>query len=883
MTLIDHALSYAKRGALVFPLKPNKTPYSDNGMKDGTTDADQITRWWDRWPDALIGCRVPEPVVVLDIDPRHGGDNVWNALIESYGGFRIGRQHHSGRNDGGFHAWGQHPGGKLSTKRLTNWAVANGCAHKLTTPAGREKWTCGIDILHHGHRYTVLPPSPHPETGHPYEWDIHGKPLAFPQWLTELLAPPDPKPATPPQRERINVDGDSIADWYTNHARWGDILTGWHVVAGDGEHDGSRWRHPNATADYSATIKHGCLFVYSDQTEFEQTETDDPNGYTKFKAFSEARHAGNMSDAARAAREMRDGATTTRRRSTATVAPDPARDEPTEEPWPEPVTITDSPRPPFPLHIFPPWISAQVAQAAEEMQLTPDLAAQLAITAMSIVTAGRVEVKVNGRWKEWTNTYTVTALPPSAGKSPTVGMMTGALDRWEEELAEDAERLIDDRTIDRKDLEKQRDDAQKRGEISAAKGFADQLRDIPPIVAPRLMADDATPEKLVDMLHDQNGRLALVSTEGGLFGMMVGRYSDKANLDVYLGAWSGDTIRVDRVERGSKVVRRPRLSIGLTVQPTVLVEVGRNRELVGRGLTARFMYSRPMDTVGIRDKTRESTYCDSIEARYEAEILKIARIVNEQYADEPLRLEFSPEARKTFLAWTAAREELLKPFGPLRHMAEWVAKCDSTTARLAGQLHVADGINGTVIDLATVERAIEVGDYWTEHARSTFDVMGASDDLGHARHIHEWLAGRSDQSATITFRDIQQHIKKRVPKVADMVPAVDLLVEYGWLRPLFDGDIGMHVGRGKPSPSFAIHPALLSSPMIPHIPHIRPQNENGPPQNENVGDMGEVGPKRPSETTSYINESQEQDAPDPGPTSPTSTPDDDIDLSTLEF
>ena len=28
----------------------------------------------------------------------------------------------------------------------------------------------GIDVLHHGHRYSILPPSLHPETGQPYTW-----------------------------------------------------------------------------------------------------------------------------------------------------------------------------------------------------------------------------------------------------------------------------------------------------------------------------------------------------------------------------------------------------------------------------------------------------------------------------------------------------------------------------------------------------------------------------------------------------------------------------------------------------------------------------------------------------------------------------------------
>jgi Protein of unknown function (DUF3987) len=57
-------------------------------------------------------------------------------------------------------------------------------------------------------------------------------------------------------------------------------------------------------------------------------------------------------------------------------------------------------------------------------------------------------------------------------------------------------------------------------------------------VAPRLIFDDVTPEKLATMLHQHGGRLAIASAEGGIFELMAGRYSKNAspNLDVWIGA-----------------------------------------------------------------------------------------------------------------------------------------------------------------------------------------------------------------------------------------------------------------------------------------------------------------------------------------------------------
>ena len=72
-TMIDHALSYAALGLEVFPLRPDKTPYTTHGMTEATADLATVKAWWDAHPDALIGCRVPIDVLILDIDIRHGG------------------------------------------------------------------------------------------------------------------------------------------------------------------------------------------------------------------------------------------------------------------------------------------------------------------------------------------------------------------------------------------------------------------------------------------------------------------------------------------------------------------------------------------------------------------------------------------------------------------------------------------------------------------------------------------------------------------------------------------------------------------------------------------------------------------------------------------
>src|SRR5699024_11098989 len=88
------------------------------------------------------------------------------------------------------------------------------------------------------------------------------------------------------------------------------------------------------------------------------------------------------------------------------------------------------------------------------------------------------------------------------------------------------------------------------------------------------------------------------SAEGGIFDILAGRYSGGSpNLNVFLKGHGGDMLLVDRKGRPAERIDNPALTLGLTVQPTVIDDLGRTAVFRGTGLLARFLYSLPENTI----------------------------------------------------------------------------------------------------------------------------------------------------------------------------------------------------------------------------------------------------------------------------------------------
>lgn len=184
MTNLEHAQNYAVRGWRVLPLhwikedgscscgkrsceSPGKHPIAQLakfGSRSASNNVATVGDWWGVMPKANVGIATGKEsgLVVLDVDPRHGGSESIKWLIEEHGDFTQTLAVKTG--SGGLHYYYRHPGFDVSNS-----------AGALSE---------GIDVRGEG-GYVVAPPSNH-ASGGSYGWafdDSERGVAAMPGWI----------------------------------------------------------------------------------------------------------------------------------------------------------------------------------------------------------------------------------------------------------------------------------------------------------------------------------------------------------------------------------------------------------------------------------------------------------------------------------------------------------------------------------------------------------------------------------------------------------------------------------------------------------------------------------------------------------------------------
>lgn len=198
-----YAVKYASGGLPVFPVhsigdtgrctcgrdcpSPGKHPLTRNGVKDATTELDQLATWWIEWPWANVALATGGAVYVIDLDGEEGMES-WRQLCAAHN-TPVVHTRMSVTGGGGRHLFYRPPDPDL---RNTHWRVGP----KIDTRGAGG--------------YVLLPPSWH-ISGQRYEWRASPLPtMPMPAWLVDLIKP---RMATAPQQPRFRYGETTSYGW----------------------------------------------------------------------------------------------------------------------------------------------------------------------------------------------------------------------------------------------------------------------------------------------------------------------------------------------------------------------------------------------------------------------------------------------------------------------------------------------------------------------------------------------------------------------------------------------------------------------------------------------------------------------------------------------
>lgn len=487
--------------------------------------------------------------------------------------------------------------------------------------------------------------------------------------------------------------------------------------------------------------------------------------------------------------------------------------------WPKLVPLCAPNLPQLDLAHLPYWAGDYARAIAADTETPPELAVGMVLVACATAAARRLRVMVKPGYFEPCNLWVVAALPPGNRKSAVQSAATAPLVDWERDQATIIEPEIKRITSERKTLEarakekrskaaKEKDHGKAAELASEAADIEAELPDIP--MQPQIWTSDATPERLGALLTEHGECMAWLSSEGGVFDLLQGRYSNGIpNLDLVLKAHSGDAERVDRGSRPAVFLKSPRLSIGLSPQPDVLRGLAAKPGFRGRGLLGRFLYLLPQSPLGYRT-LQSNPVPEGMRDAYAAGLramLDWEPLTDENGEERPYVLRLSNEAYAEWYDFAQTIEVQMRPSRELEHFTDWAGKAPGAAARLAGVLHSIKHAHGTpwdaTIPAETMTAALEIMAVITQHSLAAMDMMGADPTIAAARQVWNWIErGRLER---FTVREAFNALRGTFPRVEMLRDALEPLEERGYLEvvdPPRDGP-----GR-PPSPMVQIRPEI---------------------------------------------------------------------------
>ena len=423
--------------------------------------------------------------------------------------------------------------------------------------------------------------------------------------------------------------------------------------------------------------------------------------------------------------------------------------------WPPPEQIVPAlAAAPYPIEALPEGVREAVLEVQGFLQAPLSMVATSALVTMSLAAQGIADVERAEGLRGPCSLFSITVAESGERKSACDNFFARPLREYEQAR-------LDENLEQAKDYEAElaawnarmealtaglRKEKGKSASADSVAELAEAQRAKPEAPRmPQMFYEDTTPESIAWGLAKKWPSAAIMAAEGGMVlgGHGMGKETLVRNLALLNVLWDGANVTVDRRTKESFRVAGARLTVGIQVQPGLLLDFVQGTRGLARssGFLARFLIAWPESTQGYRDYVDPPPGYPALEA-YHARLramLERQGTLDEHGRLVPRVLPLEPAAKQSWVTWHDNVEHSMRPTREMADLRDVAAKAADNLARVAGVLAVFEDPGAVVVAERHVCAAAAILNWHLQEARRFFGATSPPEDLADAIALDTWL------------------------------------------------------------------------------------------------------------------------------------------------
>ena len=429
-----------------------------------------------------------------------------------------------------------------------------------------------------------------------------------------------------------------------------------------------------------------------------------------------------------------------------------------------PLRAKFAPPMPFPKEVLPPRMAAWAEALTVHVRGTYALVAAMLLSFLNLATQPLRNVKMWGQNRPIT-LFIFPVAPSGAKKTSIYTRLATPIYEYERLLRQMHTQRMED---------SQQDSTRKRSKAQEE-----------PI--PGILVQDTTGPAIMEYLSQSLGSMGLFLEEAAIF---LGGYSMQkdtflAMIGLLSKLWDGSPVVVHRKSSGQLLVDQKRMAVMLAGQMAAFLSLLANPIIRQQGFLSRALITAPTIVELNKPDTQVQEHSRQVLREYDEFMTKalttplpvVEGTPND--LDPPLMIP-TPEAEAVFEAFREEVRSMRKDLNEEDSVHDLINKHPEIAGRIAATFALVDDLDSLTIDRDTAECGVAFTRYFMGESIRIATPTIPSPHILTAEQIVNWMAAQ--QITSLPRTKLQSASLGRKLTVAEIDPAIKLLIESGWLE-----------------------------------------------------------------------------------------------------